>query len=78
MITYASGATAMLGDVIDYDGYPGVIEAVVDCDEEFRTWGLKQRGLMLNTKAFGLVFVPESHLGFDLVRLVSRAVNPES
>ncbi len=77
MITFTDGVGAMLGDFVDYDGYSAIVEAVVDTEEALRLWGLEQRGLMLKTDAFGLVFVPEGAAAWDAVRLVSRGADPE-
>ncbi len=77
MITYADGAIAMHGDCVDYDGYSAIVVAVVDTEEEVRSWGLEGRGLMLKADAFGRVFVSEGDADWDAVRLVARGAVPE-
>src|SRR5438105_15546376 len=45
MITYSDGTEAKVGDQVDYDGAPSIVEAVIDSPEQRAEWGVRDRGL---------------------------------
>jgi hypothetical protein len=55
MIAYLDGTEARVGDRVEYDGEPSIVEAVVDTPDECAAWGLTERGLMFKNATFGLV-----------------------
>jgi hypothetical protein len=76
MIVYADGTEARVGDRIDYDGEPSVVEAVLDSAEQCADWGLTERGLMFKNATFGLVFEPVTSSTWDAVVFLDRARLP--
>lgn len=57
MIVYADGVEARVGDQVDYDGEPSVVEATIDTPEQCAEWGVAEPGLLLTNAVFGSVFV---------------------
>lgn len=50
MISYADGTEARVGDLVDMDGQPAVVEAVIGRAEVERgVWGVTEPGLMFRT-----------------------------
>ena len=47
MIRYADGTQAQVGDHVDYDGHPGVVDMMVDTADEQRRLGVEQRGILI-------------------------------
>jgi len=72
MIAYADGTEAQVGDRVDYDGEPSIVEAVIDSADQCAEWGLTQRGLMFKNATFGLVFQPVDPLIWDSVVFLGR------
>jgi hypothetical protein len=72
MIAYADGTEARVGDRVDYDGEPSVVEAILDSAEQCAHWGLIERGLMFKNAAFGLVFEPVHSLTWESVVFIER------
>ena len=59
-VRYSCGTEAKIGDIVDLDGTPATIEAVIASPKDMATWGLGERGLMFKTKNMGLMFHAES------------------
>ena len=72
MIAYADGVEARKGDHVDSDGYLAVVEAIVDSESQRAEWGLAERGLMLKTEAFGLMFEPLGSSSWETIVLIRR------
>jgi hypothetical protein len=72
MIVYADGTEVQVGDRVDYDGDPSIVEAVIDSVDACEEWGLTQRGLMFKNATFGLVFEPVSSLTWHAIRFIGR------
>jgi hypothetical protein len=72
MIAYADGTEARIGDRVDYDGEPSIVEAVLDSTEQCASWGLPERGLMFKNAAFGLVFEPVGSSTWESVVFLGR------
>ena len=72
MIQYADGTDARVGDRVDYDGEPSIVEAILDSAEECAAWGLTERGLMLKNAAFGLVFEPADKSTWESLVFLGR------
>jgi hypothetical protein len=66
---YRDGQEVRIGDHVDYDGEPSVVEDLVDTEAKRLEWGLQCFGLLLTNRAFGRVFVPP-----ESVELVARDV----
>jgi hypothetical protein len=73
MIHFANGTDAQIGDRVDHDGEPSTVEAILDSTEECAAWGLTERGLMLKSAAFGLVFEPLDGATWESVVFLGRA-----
>ena len=74
MIVYADGTKARVGDRVDYDGEPSIVEAVLDSAEQCAIWGLSERGLMFKNAVFGLVFEAVDSSTWSSVVFLGRAV----
>jgi len=74
MITYADGTIAQIGDNVDFDGYPAVVDDVIDSPELTAKWGLvkDEYGLMFKADQFGLVFEGPNSSSWDSIVLLSR------
>jgi hypothetical protein len=46
MIHYADGTEARVGDHVEVDGQPAIVEAVITGDADQDNWGLEEPGLM--------------------------------
>jgi hypothetical protein len=73
MIAYANGEEARPGGLIHLDGHSAVVEAVIDTESERATWGVGERGLMVLTREYGLLFQPVAMPDWPEVVLRSRA-----
>jgi hypothetical protein len=73
MIRYASGEESLPGDRLDFDGTPGVVEAVLGTPAEWERWGLEEPGLMIKAEPYGLVFQPVAMCDWTEVVLLGRA-----
>jgi hypothetical protein len=75
MITYPDGSEARSGDyvAIDSGARTGMVEAVIDTIEELEIWNLEERGLMVKSDYYGLVFLRADLLASDEVKLISRS-----
>ena len=45
-LQYSNGVEAKIGDHVDYDGEPSVVEDVIDTPKKMASWGLEGAGLM--------------------------------
>jgi hypothetical protein len=57
-IHYATGEVVEPGDRVELDGELSTVEVVIDREIDLRSWGLNERGLMLNNTTLGRVFEP--------------------
>ena len=74
VITYPDGSDACIGDKVDYDGVPAVVEDIIDTESKLTEWGVHERGLMFKTDAYGLSFEPEEDSTcWDAIVLLARA-----
>jgi hypothetical protein len=73
MIAYADGNETRVGDRVDFDGEPALVEDVIDSDSKRSDWGLEDFGLMLKTEHYGLVFKPVNSIAWDALVLLGRA-----
>jgi hypothetical protein len=73
VISYADGREARIGDRVDYDGEPAIVEDVIDSDSKRSDWGLDDFGLMLKTERYGLMFEPVRSIAWDALVLLGRA-----
>lgn len=55
---YSNGILAKIGDIvlIEKGKTKGVVEDIIDTKEKIQFWGVKEMGLMIKAKPFGLVF----------------------
>ena len=74
MIIYADGTEAKIGDKLDADGEHAEVEAIIYTDQEQASWGVKEPGLMLKGKSFGLMFQPLNSIDWDAIVFLSRGV----
>jgi hypothetical protein len=72
MISYANGPESRIGDHIDYEGVPGIIEDIIDTEDKFKKWGVKESGLMIKSEAYGLMFHTLTSIDWDSIVFVKR------
>jgi hypothetical protein len=72
-VRYATGEVARVGDRVDYDGWAAVVHDVIASAEDMASWGVKEPGLMLQTKEAGLVFEICSSIAWDALVFQSRS-----
>jgi hypothetical protein len=72
MISYADGTEAKVGDHVDYDGVPSVVDVILDSPEQCAEWGVSDRGLMFKNAVFGLVFEPVDASTWDAIVFLHR------
>ena len=55
---YSNGLFVKIGDIvlIENGKTKGVVEDIIDTQERMEFWGIKEMGLMIKAKPFGLVF----------------------
>ncbi len=55
---YFSKESVKIGDIvlIEKGKTKGIIEDIIDTKEKMEFWGVKEKGLMIKAKPFGLVF----------------------
>ena len=55
---YSNGLFAKIGDIvlIENGKTEGVVEDIIDTKQGMEFWGVKEKGLMIKAKPFGLVF----------------------
>lgn len=75
-IRYIDGTDARIGDAVDLDGIPSVVEDVIDSPEKMAHWGLVHRGLMLRNEQLGRVFQPVDSVEWDACLFVKRGEAP--
>ncbi len=70
---YSSGEEMQIGDrvLIEKGSTQGAVNAIIDTSEKMAECGLGEMGVMISSKAFGLVFWPLAQVA-DPVRFVSR------
>ena len=61
-MNYKSGEMVKLFDrvVIENGKKPGIVHAIIETENDMKQWGVKEKGLMLESKPFGMVFWPET------------------
>jgi len=74
MISYSDGTVARVGDQVDFDGEPTVVEAVIDSEEQRAEQGLTDRGCVFKTKSFRLVFEPFPYITNSAIVFLNRQV----
>ncbi len=59
---YKSGKEVKLFDrvVIENGKKPGIVHAIIETQVDMKQWGVEVKGLMLESKPFGMVFWPET------------------
>jgi len=74
MIRYPDGTEAQVRDRvrIDHGARMAFVHAVIETDDQRRSWGLDEPGLMLDGPDYGLVFWPVHSLVTDEIEYVSR------
>lgn len=72
-VKYSCGTEVRVGDSVDFDGDPGVVEDVLATGKEWDRWGLNERGVMFRTDGLGLVFEPESSICWPETVFLKRA-----
>ena len=57
---YSSGEEILVGDevLIENGKTPGVIETIVETQEEMKEWNVEESGVLVKAAPFGLVFWP--------------------
>ena len=73
-MNYLSGEEIQKGDnvLIENRRTPGVVEDIIETDEEMREWNLDEKGVLLASEPFGSVFWPLEEKD-DPVVFISRA-----
>jgi hypothetical protein len=74
MITYADGTEMKIGDsvLIEKGKTPAIVTLIIESDDEQKECNVKEAGIMLQSTAFGLVFLPSSVLSADPIVFVAR------
>jgi hypothetical protein len=57
-LCYSTGEEARVGDRVEYQGEPSVVEAIIDREEAFRAHGVDGFAVFLKNVSFGLLFEP--------------------
>ena len=59
---YKSGEFVELFDrvVIENGKKPGIVHAIIESEADMQQWGVEEKGILLESKPFGIVFWPES------------------
>lgn len=72
-MNYVSGEEIQVGDnvLIERRRTPGVVEYVIETDNDMKGWNLGERGILLLSEPFGSVFWPIDE-AYDPVIFVSR------
>jgi hypothetical protein len=70
---YATGEVALIGDLVDNDGWKSTVDDVIDTAERMAVWGVSERGLMLKCEEAGLVFELCSSIAWDAIVFERRA-----
>lgn len=73
MIQYADGTVAEIGDHVDWDGIPAVVEFVIDTYVQSASFGLTERGLFFQSDKYGLVFESIDSGAWDSIIFLKRA-----
>lgn len=73
MIKYFDGQTVCLGDQVDFDGEPATVTTIFETPEQFTETGFEEPVVGFMTGTLGEVFQAPSDLGWDGVKLLSRA-----
>lgn len=74
-MNYISGEKIKVGDKvrIERGRTPGVVEHIIESEQDMKEWGLDEQGLLLLSEPLGSVFWPLSET-YDPVIFVSRGV----
>ena len=74
-MNYISGEEIKVGDkvLIEQRRTPGLVEHIIETDQDMKEWGLDEQGLLLLSEPFGSIFWPLSET-YDPVIFVSRGV----
>lgn len=72
-VRYSCGTEVRIGDSVDFDADPSVVEDVLATCKEWERWGLAERGVMFRTEGLGLVFEPEKSVCWPETVFLGRA-----
>jgi len=74
MIKYADGTEIKIGDsvLIERGKTPAVVTLIIESIEDQKECSVREAGIMLQSPAFGLVFLPSSTFSTDSVVFVGR------
>jgi len=63
-MNYKTGEVVKIGDsvLIENGKTPGIVQAVIETENDMQEWGLDEKGISIESKPFGLVFWPASIL----------------
>jgi hypothetical protein len=75
MFTYSDGLEVKLGDQVLFESgrTPGTVELIVNTSDEMKAMNVGELGILLKSVPFGRVYLPESYLKLDPIRLAKRA-----
>ena len=59
-LKYSNGLLVEIGDkvLIENGKTEGIVHDIIETKEKMNFWGIKEKGLMIKSKPFGLVFWP--------------------
>jgi hypothetical protein len=75
MFKYSDGSEIMLGDSVLFENgkVSGVVELLVQTEDEMAAINVNEPGIMLNSTELGLTYHSAWHLTNESISLVSRA-----
>lgn len=78
MICYDTGETVLVGDKVDCDGYPAIIEMVLEAGtQDAKDYACPDGGILVReekpSRSFGLMSIPVSNCGWDNLVFLARA-----
>lgn len=68
------GRPFKVGDSVNFENgnASGVIKYILESDSDVKMWAVEEKGLMIESKPFGMVFLPISCIIVDEVQIVPR------
>ena len=75
MFKYQDGSGVLVGDSVLFENgaTSGIVELIVNTEEEIKNINVQGAGVMLKSDPFGLVYLTDYWLKNDPLRLVARA-----
>ena len=73
MFKYSDGTEVMVGDSVEFDGTPGVVEYFVNSEQEMKDTGVTDPGIMFTSSTMGRFYLPQWAIEADPLELVARA-----